>query len=270
MTRELNIFSRRLGFSGLLGSRGEDKVIVNLLVPGKCKPHRLTCNNAILRSLSEEDLNWLMQHLERVPLQKRSGVQFSNSSMNHVYFIESGLISVLADTGSGKSVETRMIGREGVVGIRIVLGKRQSCHRRIVKVSGSALRIEADRFVDLLNKNKNLQEVMLGYVHTVILQASQLSACNAHHAVQQRMARWLLLAQDKCGVAALPLTQKMLSLSLGVRRATISDCVAELEVLGAIVCSRSLINIVDRSKLEAASCKCYRLISDSGKSEAPL
>lgn len=245
-------------------------MIENLFVSGKCKPHRLTCNNAILRSLPEEEKNWLLPQLEWVPLQRRSGVQFSNSSMHHVYFIESGLISVLADTGSGKSVETRMIGSEGVVGIRVVLGKRQSCHRRIVKVSGSALRIDADQFADLLNKNKKLQEIMLGYVHTVMLQASQLSACNAHHTVQQRLARWILLAQDKCGAASLPITQKMLSQLLGVRRASISDCMMELEAQGAIICSRSLIKIGERGKLEAAACKCYRLISDSGNSKVPL
>jgi CRP-like cAMP-binding protein len=215
--------------------------------------------------LPEEELTWLLPQFERVPLRRRGIVQFSNNSMHHVYFIEQGLVSVLADTGPGKSVETRMIGPEGFIGIRVVLGKRESCHRRMVQVGGSALRIESDHFASLLDKSKALHQVMLEYVHTIVIQASQLNACNAHHSVQERLARWLLMAQDRCDTVNLSITHKMLSRLIGVRRATVGDCMAEMEQQGILVRSRSLISIGDRGKLESVACKCYGLISGAAR-----
>src|SRR3546814_9794598 len=109
------------------------------------RPYR----NALLRCLPEDELLQLTPHLEEIVLKRRGIVQFSNDSMHHVYFIEEGLISVLADTGNGKTVETRMIGPEGFVGIRVALGKRESCHRRVVPVDGSAFRVNSDEFSEL-------------------------------------------------------------------------------------------------------------------------
>jgi CRP-like cAMP-binding protein len=239
--------------------------MMEYLASAKYQPHRANCQNTLLKSLPEEDLSELLPQFERVALRRRGIVQFSNASMNHVYFIETGLISVLADTGHGKSVETRMIGPEGCVGIRVVLGKRESCHRRMVQIGGSALRIEADEFAKLIEKNKKLHQAMLEYVHTVVIQASQLSACNAHHTIQQRLARWLLMALERCGTEHLSITQKMLSRPLGVRRASIGACLAEMEEQGILQRSRSLISIQDHGKLEDIACKCYGLISRAGR-----
>ena len=228
------------------------------------KPHRVNCQNHLLRALPSEDLNWLLPQLERVPLKRRGIVQFSNSSMHHVYFVEQGVISVLADTAPGKSVETRMIGPEGFIGIRVVLGKRESCHRRMVQVSGSALRIESDRFAQVLEANRAVQQVMLQYVHSIVIQTSQLNACNAHHSVPERLARWLLMAHDRCGgTNTLPLTHKMISRLIGVRRATVGDCMAQMEQKGILELSRSLVTILDREKLLASACKCYSLITSA-------
>lgn len=229
----------------------------------RSKPHRVNCQNHLLRSLPTDDLNWLLPQLERVPLKRRGIVQFSNSSMHHVYFVEQGIISILADTAPGKSVETRMIGPEGFIGIRVVLGKRESCHRRMVQVSGSALRIEADCFAQALEANRALQQVMLQYVHSIVMQTSQLTACNAHHNVPERLARWLLMAQDRCSTSMLPLTHKMISRLIGVRRATVGDCMSAMEQAGILERSRSLITILDREKLLGAACKCYGLITSA-------
>jgi CRP-like cAMP-binding protein len=234
-----------------------------LVVAGRFKPHRSNCRNALLQSLADDDLAWLLPQFTRVPLRRRGIVQFSNSSMNDVYFIESGLISVLADTGKGKSVETRMIGPEGFIGIRVVLGKRESCHRRMVQVPGHALRMNSDKFAEVLEQNKYLHKVMLEYVHTIVIQTSQLNACNAHHSVQQRLARWLLMALDRGETDAIPITQKMLAGLLGVRRASVGECVAELEAKGIVELSRSLVKVVARRDLEDIACKCYSIISNA-------
>lgn len=227
------------------------------------RPHPANCQNHLLRSLPPSDLDWLLPQLEPVPLRRSGIVQFSNSSMHHVYFVEQGLVSVLADTAPGKSVETRMIGPEGFIGVRVVLGKRESCHRRMVQVSGSALRIESDHFAKVLEANQAIQHIMLQYVHTIIIQTSHLTGCNAHHNVQERFARWLLMAQDRCGTDKLPLTHKMVSRLIGVRRATISDCMSQLEQEGVLAQSRSLITILNREKLLRSACKCYGLINSA-------
>jgi CRP-like cAMP-binding protein len=224
------------------------------------RPYHGSCQNHLLRALPSEDLNWILPQLERVPLRRRGIVQFSNSSMHHVYFIEHGLVSVLADTAPGKSIETRMIGPEGFIGVRVVLGKRESCHRRMVQVGGSALRMESDQFADVLESNPAIQQVMLQYVHSIVIQASQLNACNAHHSVQERLARWLLMAHDRSSSSKLPITHKMISRLIGVRRATIGDCMSEMEEKEVIARSRSLITILDRDKLLSMACKCYGLI----------
>lgn len=221
--------------------------------------------NTLLRTLPDEDRQRLLPHLERIELRRRGGAQFPSNTLNHVYFIEDGLVSVLADTGKGKSIETRMIGPEGFIGIRVALGKREGFHRRVVQVAGSAMRVDADVFAALLDDSKALHQVMLDYVHTVILQGSQLSACNANHAIPQRLARWILMAHDRCGTDELTVTQKMLSRVLGVRRATISECLAAMEPDGILERSRSIIRIADRDRLEALACRCYAMIGGSLK-----
>jgi CRP-like cAMP-binding protein len=220
-----------------------------------------------LKLLPSHALNLILPQLQRVHLRRHRVLELSNSLINHVYFIEHGLVSVLADTAPGKTIETRMIGPEGFIGIRVVLGKRESYHNRIVQVDGTALRIEADQLTGLLNQNKTLHLTMLGYVHEIFLQTSQLGACNAHHAVEERFARWLLMAQDRCGTAHIALTHKMLARALGVRRPTIGGCIAEFERRGVLYQSRSVINIADRNELEAIACNCYQVIKGLGKAD---
>jgi CRP-like cAMP-binding protein len=229
------------------------------------KTDQQSCRNLLLRCLPTSDRSRLAPHFERVALIPGRVLQYPNTAMTDVYFIEQGLVSGLADSGHGKSVETWLIGPEGLVGIRVVLGKRESAHGRIVQIGGSALRVPAEAFAALVDTNKLFRQVMLQYVHTVMVQSSQLSACNTHHDIQQRLARWLLMAQDRCETDTLSITHKMLARLLGVRRATVGECAAALEAQGILGQSRSVIRILDRCRLKSIACKCYDVIHGADK-----
>jgi CRP-like cAMP-binding protein len=223
-------------------------------------PNAPHTTNALLRCLPDEDLQRLWPRFERVALKSRRVLHYPDTPMEHAYFIEQGLVSVLAKTGPGKSVEVWLIGREGFVGLPIILGQNISVHRRIVQVSGSALRIRADHLREALDQAATLRDLLLHSIQTVLIQTSQLAGCNAHHGVEQRLARWLLMAQDRCQTETLSLTHDMLSRLLGVRRATVSACIATLEAQEILGRARSLIRIKARPRLEAVACPCYRVV----------
>lgn len=217
-------------------------------------------SNALLRCLPPDDLKRLWPKFDRIVLKPRRVLHYQDTPMEHAYFIEEGLVSVLAHTGPNKSVEVWLIGREGLVGVPLVLGEAISAHRRVVQLPGSALRISADSLRDEMEQDKQLRDLLLQYVQTVLIQTSQLAGCNAHHGVQQRLARWLLMAQDRCRTDALPLTHDMLSRLLGVRRATVTECLAALQRQDIVDVSRSLIRITARDRLKTVACSCYRIM----------
>lgn len=217
--------------------------------------------NALLGALPDTELKRLWPRFERVQLTSRRVLHYQDTPMEHAYFIEQGLVSVLAHTGAGKSVEVWLIGREGMVGVPLILGETVSAHRRVVQLAGSALRIRADHLREVTLRFDAFQAVLLRYAQTVLIQASQLAGCNAHHDVRQRLARWLLMAQDRCQTDTLALTHGMLARMLGVRRPTVTDCIADLEareILGRA--ARSLIRIKARRRLEAVACPCYAVV----------
>jgi CRP-like cAMP-binding protein len=181
--------------------------------------------------------------------------------MEHVYFVERGLVSVSAKTGSDQSVEVWLIGSEGMTGIPILLGDdAHPPHRRVVQVGGTALKITAPEFRRVLEDFPKFRKLLLKYVQAVLVQTSQSGACNLQHALKQRLARWLFIAQEGLESKTLPLTHEVLSRLLGVRRASVTECLASLHHEGAIELGRSSIQIRNFAQLESASCGCHRLI----------
>lgn len=228
--------------------------------PPRKHPPPLVPQNQLLRCLPRDELARLWPRFERVVLKPRRVLHYEDTAMEYAYFIEEGLVSVLAHTGPGKSVEVWLIGREGFVGVPLVLGEPISSHRRIVQIAGSALRIRADHFHDAVEPAGPLRQLLLRYVQTVLMQASQMGGCNAHHSVTQRLARWLLLAQDHCATDTMRLTHEMLSRMLGVRRATVTQCIAAFEQQGILDGGRSVIRIKQRRRLETIACPCYGIM----------
>jgi CRP-like cAMP-binding protein len=233
-----------------------------------------SCRNLLLRALPRESLERLWPSLDYVPLQPKRVLHYPQTTMKHLYFPEQGLVSVVAQAGEGKAIEGWLVGREGFVGIPTLFGEDAPPHRRVVQVGGSALRINADTMREAMEELRPLRDQLLYYVQVVLMQTAQLSACNTAHRVPQRVARGLLMAQDRCGSEALPLTHDVIARMLGIRRATVTDCIIAFERDGLLEKARSLIQIVDRPRLKATTCSCYAVIRSAekrllGKCDAP-
>jgi CRP-like cAMP-binding protein len=227
--------------------------------------------NLLLQSLPRRDYELLTPSLERVVLRQRRVLQHAHVPIEHLYFIEDGLVSVLASTGDRSPVEVRLIGREGVVGSAALLGARVSPLRYFVQIGGSALRIGVDDLAHAMSETPQLRAVLHGHLHAALMQSSQSAACSLRHSLLQRLARWLLTAQERTGRDDIPITQDLLARSLGVRRATVSEAFKPLERRGILARERGLIRILDRARLEEIACRCYRLMGlkrdQDGKSE---
>jgi len=233
--------------------------------------------NLLLQALPPRDYELLSRKLERVVLTPRRVLQHAHVPIEHLYFIEDGLVSVLASTGDRNPVEVRLIGREGVVGSAALLGARVSPLRYFVQIGGSALRIGVDDLAGAMAETPQLRAVLYGHLHAALMQSSQSTACSLRHSLLQRLARWLLTAQERAGRDDIPITQDLLARSLGVRRASVSEVFRPLEGRGIFARERGLIRILDRARLEEIACRCYRIMGlkrdQAGKSEtrrAPL
>ena len=217
--------------------------------------------NRLLQSLPKEDFALLRPRLELVPLNDRRALHPPGIPFRHVYFVERGLVAVLAKVGGERAVEVWLVGREGFTGIPIVLGMAASAHFRVIQVPGIAYRIDAADLIQAMNEIESLRPLLLRYVHAVLVETSQSGACNASHQLIQRVVRWLLNAQAKCEEETLPFSNETLARMLGVRRASVSECVGNLEREGILEKRGRVIRIADRRRLEALACDCHRVIA---------
>jgi CRP-like cAMP-binding protein len=216
--------------------------------------------NLLLCNLQRAVRDRVAPHLERVSIRQSRVLHHANTPIEHVYFIESGLISVMANVGDGQFMEVWLLGHEGVAGVPAMFGELSSAHKRVVHLGGSALRMSTRDLQRLMDDLPPFREAMLKYAYVVLFQTSQAGACNAKHSVEQRLARWLLMARDRCGGGRLQLTQQVLARMLGVRRATVTQCIDGLEKSGLLEKSRGSIKILDCEELAVRTCHCYRAI----------
>lgn len=217
--------------------------------------------NRLLRGLPAAELGRVLAACERVEMRPRQILHHWNLPMHEVYFVEQGLISVSVKVGRDRSVEGWLIGSEGMTGIPVLLGDAENPpHRRVVQVGGSALRMSATGFTAALQELECFRQTLYRYTQFVLCECSQWGACNAHHTLRQRTARWLLDACDGLRCERLPITHQLLARLLGVRRASVSECLAALEASGAIRNTRSLVEIADAETLQASACDCHRMV----------
>jgi CRP-like cAMP-binding protein len=214
--------------------------------------------NLLLRSLPRKELEQLYPLLHKVSLTPRRVLQHAGVPIEHLYFVEEGLVSILAKTDERNAVEVWLIGREGAVGIAVALGGRTSNLSHFVQIGGSALRIGVQDLNRAMSEIPRLRAVLHGYLHVTLMQSSQSAACSLRHSFLQRLARWLLTAQDRSDMDELPITQDLLARSLGVRRPTVSEAFRLLEQRGIFARERGLIRILNRGSLERIACRCYR------------
>ncbi|WP_456717128.1 Crp/Fnr family transcriptional regulator [Bradyrhizobium sp. USDA 4353] len=219
-------------------------------------------HNRILGILPDDELKCVLTKAERVRLRPRQILHHWRCSMEHVYFMTDGLVSVAAKVDHNRFLDAWLVGSEGVVGAILMLSgdDHMPPHRRIVHVGGSALRIPARDFLQLAELLPAFRHVLLRYLAVVMVQTSQAGVCNAVHPLKQRLARWLLVACEVLNDHQVPLTHQVLSNLLGVRRASVTECISVLEQNGIIRNERAHISITDPAELRKASCACFGLI----------
>lgn len=222
--------------------------------------------NRILAALPASEFAALAGSLTRVDLHLGETLHRAGDPIEDVYFIESGFISALSVLSDGSPLEIGLIGVEGVAGVSVVLGARDSYSETMCQTGGAAYRIAVPAFKEAVAKAPRLHDLLLRYVHVFGVQVAQTAACNAHHDLGQRLARWLLAAHDRSGRAELSLTQDLIAVMLGVRRSTVSVAAATLQKAGVIRYQHGRITITDRVGLENAACECYEAVAGEYRS----
>jgi CRP-like cAMP-binding protein len=213
--------------------------------------------NRLLSLLSRDDFGLLEPHLEPVDLPVRKQLEACNRRIGHVYFIESGFASIVADGLNRPSIEVGIIGREGMTGLAIVMGTDRSPHETFIQVAGGGLRIATANLRQGMEQSATLRRCFLRYGHSFMIQTAQTALSNGRSNIEQRLARWLLMAHDRIGEEALPLTHEFLAMMLGVRRAGVSVALRLLEREGLIAAERGVIMVLDRKGLEGSSNRAY-------------
>lgn len=217
--------------------------------------------NRILASLPAEEYARLEPHLERIGLEVRQVLFDYEQPIEHVYFPESMVASVLSFMADGTAVETATIGWEGLVGLPLFLGIDRTPAQCFCQIPGEALRMPARAFREAVGHGGQLTTMLNRYTQALFTLLAQSSACNRRHTVEERCARWLLQTHDRVGQDIFPLTQQFLSQMLGVRRATVSGAAGSLQSRGLIEYIYGQITIKDRPGLEAFACECYAIIN---------
>ena len=217
---------------------------------------RFVCNNDILSRILPDQVEILQPHLQRVTLVASQVLYEDKGPIDAVYFLEEGLAALIADTGDGGTVQVGMFAGSG----GMFDGEFVSTQRGVVQIAGSAYRLDRKRFQQALADSTPLRELCLRHVQSLMMQISQTAACNAAHALPQRLTRLLLMTHDRVGTDELWLTQQDISSMLGVRRAGVSTVVGELQGDGLIQQARGRMNILNRTGLEARSCPCYGIL----------
>lgn len=218
--------------------------------------------NRLLAALPPEVLARLLPRFELAELPVRHTLYAAGEPIAAAYFPETGWISMLASLESGDAAEVGMVGREGMVGLPLLFGSDRSPLEAMTQGGGTALRMDAATLQEELEAEPGLGALLLRYAMAFGMQVSQTAACNGHHHVEDRLARWLLMSHDRAGRGAFAMTDEFLAMTLGVHRAGISLAARVLQKAGLIDYAAGRVEITDRLGLEAASCGCYDVVED--------
>jgi CRP-like cAMP-binding protein len=207
-------------------------------------------SNQLLNFLSAKDRNLLTPNLKRIPLVLRQSLENANQAIETIYFPEDGVASVVGNSKSVGEIEIGIIGKEGMTGLMVVMGNDRSPYNTFVQVAGSALMLSARNLHSAMKKSSTLRDFLLHYAQVFMIQTSQTALANAAALLSQRLARWLLMVEDRLSTKEIPLTQEFLAIMLGVQRSGVSIAIADLESRGLISSKRKLIRILNRPALE--------------------
>lgn len=214
--------------------------------------------NLVLLSIPDREYNLVRRHLEPVDLPHHMILHETGEKIQFAYFLNAGLVSLVVSTTDGRSVEVAIVGHEGVVGTPLAVGLHRGPYRAIIQIPGGGLRIKSAAVDDLLKAAPELRLILNRYALIQGLQVAQIAACNRLHEIEQRLARWLLMCQDRVDSDLLPVTHELLAQMLGTGRPSVSLAAGNLQRAGMIENLRGTVKILNRKSLENASCECYR------------
>jgi CRP-like cAMP-binding protein len=216
--------------------------------------------NAILLSIPGEEFEMIRPHLQFVTLPARFSLQEANQKFDDAYFLNQGMVSLVFTTQKGESVEVGVVGNEGFTPIPVAAGLRRSPHRAVMQIGGEGFKVDVGELQTVLKSTPALQGMLNRYAAVHGLQVAQTAGCNRLHDIEQRLCRWLLLAQDRVGSGLLRITHDFLAMMLGTDRPSVSLAAGGLQKRKIIEYTRGSVRILNRKKLESSACECYGII----------
>jgi len=221
-------------------------------------PPKQPYRNRVLAALPKPEIERLQPHLSPVTLKLHAPLL--DGRTDYAYFLEDGLASVVLPMQDGSTVEVGVIGKDGVVGLPILLGADRMPGKTFIQVEGSGFRIKAERLKEEFERSGELRRHLQKYLLANLLQSAQNAACNRLHTIAERLSRWLLTCHDRVQSDRMPLTHEFLAQMLGAPRTTVTLAAGMLQQAGLIDYSRGHVTIKNRSGLEEAACECYRVV----------
>jgi CRP-like cAMP-binding protein len=216
--------------------------------------------NRLLLALPSRDLKRLLPELEQIRCQRGQVLMDADSPLDHVFFPESGVVSVVAVYANGSVIEMATVGKEGFTSVLAVFDAKRSSSRLLVQIPGSATKMSREAFTRAMESMPSFRRLMNAYIQAFLEQVLVSVACNGAHSLKQRLARWLLMMRDRGDSDVLLISQSLLAEMLGVQRPSITNAAQELERAGLIARGRQQVTILNRNGLTKASCECYELV----------
>ena len=218
---------------------------------------RAEVRNRLLAKLSPEDWALVAPHLEMVALKERQVVEVPHKPITHVYFMETGVVSVVAVNEEDHRIEVGVIGREGMTGVSLVMGDDRAQHSAYLQIGGNGRRMPAATFIEAMNRSASLRNLMMKSAQAFMIQTAHTALANGRAKLEERLARWLLMAHDRLSSDAVPLTHEFLAVMLGVRRAGVTVALHSFERRGLIATRRGQLTLVDRKGIEKVAGSFY-------------
>jgi CRP-like cAMP-binding protein len=223
----------------------------------------MATENRLLAALPREVYEKLAPNLKQVSLERGTILHHPGETIKDLYFPIDCLLSITITMNDGSTAEAGIVGNREVIGVNAFMGGRETTQTEyIVQIAGSAIKADARPLLEEFDRNKAMRDVLLRYTQALIAQLSQSIGCNSLHVLDQRLARWLLEAQDRIDSDDLKLTQEYIAHMLGVRRAGVTQAAQKLQERGLIQYHRGHVHILDQPGLEAASCECFRVLRE--------
>ena len=223
---------------------------------------QFTVRNRLLAQLVPSDFARLAPLLEFMDLDRDYVLFTPNQPIEHVYFIESGMVSVVAEKADGRSIEVGVFGRDGMGATSVLLGSDRTPHHQYMQIAGSGFRLRTEDFLRVVEQSATLRIIMLRFVHVFMTQTAQSALVNGSSIIEERLARWVLMCQDRLDSMEFPITHDFLSMMLGVRRSSVTEAIHLLEADLLIKATRGNIKILDRDRLVRAAGASYGVPED--------